>query len=77
MERRKFLSRFGLGAIGAVVATKVVIDIPEEEILGEEASVVLGDGWVEQMRKGQNYYMYTDLRGRQAFEEALRELSKQ
>lgn len=82
MERRKFLARFGLGAVGAVVATKVAIDVSKEadtsypDDLGAEATVVAGHGWMEQIEQSQRYCLYTDLRGRQAFEKALEDLSK-
>ena len=33
MNRRKFLKRFGLGTVGALLITKVVIDLSEKECL--------------------------------------------
>lgn len=80
MERRKFLARFGLGAVGTVIATKVVVEVSKEadtsypDDLGAEAEpIVVGKGWLEQIEERGNYVLYTDRAGLEAFNNAMKD----
>ena len=83
MDRRKFLARFGLGTVGAVVATKVVVDASQEvekdypSDLGAEASIA-GAGWLDQIEKTNRftYQIYTDQKGQKAWQEAVEKLTE-
>ncbi len=81
MERSKFLKVLGLGAVGAVVASKIVIEatkqeipqywMPETQAIVDGKHITIGPGWLEQIEERGNITLYTDLKGKNAFEEAL------
>lgn len=86
MDRRKFLRRFGLGAAGLAVGTKVAIELAKEgpvvvnpiTELPPEKPIVIGDGWIKQIEdRGNVFTVYSDARGVHAYEDALRELMKE
>lgn len=75
MERRKFLKWFGLGAAGAVVASRVAIEVTKdyEYELAEETQPIVGHGWVDQIRERGTIIAYTDKNGIEQFNEAMKQ----
>ena len=82
MKRSKFLKVLGLGAVGAIVATKVVIEatkqtVPQYHIAETQAIVngkhiTVGPGWLSQIEERGKITLYTDINGKEQFENVYR-----
>lgn len=75
MDRRNFLKRFGLGAVGAVVATKVTLELVKEAPVVKtlKPEPVIGKGWLKQIEEqGNTFTLYTDKNGKKAFDDAVK-----
>ncbi len=73
MKRSKFLKVLGFGAIGAVVAAKVAIELTKPV-----EPVVVGPGWITQIEeRGKDYVLYMDRDQQKKFEGTLQEYLRQ
>ncbi len=85
MKRSKFLKVLGIGTVGAVIGTKIVLngtevaknvtDVPKNVIIKPitkiPKDIVIGDGWISQLKNQGNIVVYSDHVGAKAFEDAL------